>query len=88
MLVEGDLAFFWISDFSMNQSKPQTADLARLPEVIQRIGHTVMLLEPWDTLKTCVPLKRIYCLWELFHTARSGARFATAVSAAAPVTNR
>ena len=71
--------FFWISDFSMNQSRV-SSDLARVPEVIAHVKHTVMLLEPWDAVKTCVPLQRIHCLWELYHTALCGAKFATATS--------
>lgn len=43
--------YFWISDFCMNQSRSVSADLARLPEIIGHIKHTVMLLEPWDTIK-------------------------------------
>lgn len=35
----------------MNQSRSVSADLARLPEIIGHIKHTVMLLEPWDTIK-------------------------------------
>lgn len=30
--------------------------------------------------QTCVPLKRIHCLWELYHTARTDSKFAAAVS--------
>lgn len=81
--LDASTTFFWISDFSMNQSRPPASDLARVPEIISAIRHTVMLLEPWDSIKTCVPLKRIHCLWELYHTARSEAKFATATSTAA-----
>jgi tetratricopeptide (TPR) repeat protein len=75
-----EATFFWISDFSMCQSKPMGADLARLPDIIGAIGHTVMLLEPWDAASVCTPLRRIYCLWELYHTARVGATFAPVMS--------
>ena len=47
-------------------------DLAYLGDCVSAIGHTVLLLEPWNDPQ---PLKRAYCIKEVYHTQASGARF-------------
>ena len=51
-------------DFSIPQNKTRQP-ISRLPLIVKAIGHTVMLLDPWDDPWT---LKRIWCLWEVLQT--------------------
>lgn len=77
--------YFWISDFSLCLSRGLTTDLARLPEILSAIGQTGMLIDPWegdDPTTFCAPLRRVWCLWELYLTARAGANFTTLLSTA------
>ena len=39
---------------------------------IGSIGHTVMMLSPWNKP---IPLTRAWCLWELYCTHKAGAKF-------------
>lgn len=79
--LEPDSAFFWISDFSLCQTR-LAADLPRLPEIVGAIGNTLMIMEPWDTPEPCVPLSRAFCLWELYHTAKAQGSFKVVMSPA------
>ena len=63
--------FFWVCDFVIRQTDVKT-DLALLGDCVSAIGHTVLLLEPWNDPQ---PLKRAYCIKEVYHTQISGATF-------------
>ena len=52
-------------------------DLALLGDCVSAIGHTVLLLEPWNDPQ---PLKRAYCIKEVYHTQISGAAFDVVMS--------
>jgi tetratricopeptide (TPR) repeat protein len=69
-------AFFWIDVCSIDQHKvggwPQEWWTTTFKEAIRLIGHTVMMLSPWDSP---VPLTRAWCLWELHCTISVGAQF-------------
>ena len=56
--------FFWVCDYVIRQTNVGP-DLALLGDCVSAIGHTVLLLEPWDDPQ---PLKRAYCIKEVYHT--------------------
>ena len=68
--------FVWFDCFSIDehatQALPQDWWATTFGEAIARIGHTVMVLAPWDAP---TPLTRAWCLWELYSTHRMGCRF-------------
>ena len=78
--------YWWVCDFSFPQNaikdNPTLAEELKvdgLRSLVRDIGHTVMLLDPWDEPAT---LGRIWCLWELLQTQQVGARFEVAMSEA------
>ena len=76
--------FVWFDCFSIDehatQALPQDWWATTFGEAIARIGHTVMVLAPWDAP---TPLPRAWCLWELHCPARApGARFSVALGPA------
>ena len=46
---------------------------------IGSIGHTVMVLQPWDSP---LPLKRAWCLWELYCSHQAGVPFSVCLGPA------
>ena len=65
--------FFWICNFCVQQTGIRSdaqANVERLNKTVRSIGHTLLFLEPWPPP---APLLRAWCLWELYHTADSGA---------------
>ena len=68
---------FWVCDFVIRQGAAAKADVARLGECVRAIGHTVLLMEPWDEPQ---PLTRAYCILEVYHTQASGAMFEVVMS--------
>ena len=73
---------FWVCDFVIRQSTRQLDvtmnDVKRLGDCVRAVGHTVLLMEPFYNPK---PLRRAYCIKEVFHTQASGARFEVVMSA-------
>ena len=68
-----DTTFFWVCDYVIRQGATTLrADLDRLGDCVEAIGHTCLLLEPWHAPE---PLKRAYCIKEVYHTQASNARF-------------
>ncbi len=69
-------AFFWFDTFSIDehatQELPQEWWGTTFRDAVEKIGHTAMMLSPWDAP---VPLTRAWCLWELYCTVLAGARF-------------
>jgi hypothetical protein len=63
--------FFWVCDNVIRQTDVKP-DLTHLGDCVSAIGHTVLLLEPWNDPQ---PLKRAYCIKEVYHTQASGATF-------------
>ena len=53
-------------------------DVKRLGDCVRAVGHTVLLMEPWHDP---APLRRAYCIKEVFYAQASGARFEMAMSA-------
>ena len=68
--------FFWVCDYVIRQTDVKT-DLAWLGECVSAVGHTVLLMEPWNDP---LPLKRAYCIKEVYHTQASGAAFDVVMS--------
>ena len=66
-----DATRFWVCDYAIRQADAR-ADVKRLGDCVRAIGHTVLLMEPWDDP---MPLRRAYCIKEVYHTQASGARF-------------
>ena len=56
--------FFWVCDYVIRQTDVNT-DLESLGDCVSALGHTVLLMEPWHAPK---PLKRAYCIKEVYHT--------------------
>ena len=56
--------FFWVCDFVIRQTDAKK-DLESLGDCVSALGHTVLLMEPWHAPK---PLKRAYCIKEVYHT--------------------
>jgi len=70
--------FFWVCDYVIRQTNVGP-DLALLGECVSAVGHTVLLMEPWHAP---APLERAYCIKEVYHTQKSGARFDVVMSSA------
>ena len=68
--------YFWVCDYVIRQTDVK-ADLAWLGECVSAVGHTVLLMEPWNDP---LPLKRAYCIKEVYHTQASGAAFDVVMS--------
>ena len=65
-----DATRFWVCDYAIRQADAK-ADVKRLGDCMRAIGHTVLLMEPWDDP---MPLRRAYCIKEVYHTQASGAK--------------
>ncbi len=67
--------YFWIDVLVVDQN--DTGDLPHsfwsvtFKNAIQDIGHTVLVLAPWNNP---VPLARAWCLWEVYCTLDSGVK--------------
>ena len=79
--LHADETFFWVCYYSIRQTPAKVckADVKALDRCIEAIGHTVLLLEPWHAPE---PLKRAYCITEVYHTQVSGAAFDVVMSTA------
>eukprot|EP01051_Picozoa_sp_SAG22_P023058 SAG22_NODE_5784_length_953_cov_1.014052_2_plen_95_part_00 len=68
--------FFWFDCFAIDEHAAQNFTPewwdTTFKEAIGKIGHTVMILLPWDDP---TPLKRAWCLWELLCTFQKKADF-------------
>jgi tetratricopeptide (TPR) repeat protein len=60
---------FWVCDFTIDQNSQRGVE--RLPDMIERIGNTLLYFEKWDLP---VPLKRAWCVFEIFHAIVNGGR--------------
>ena len=72
--------FWWMCDYSFSQNSLSGHSIPleeRLATIIDTLGHTVMVLDPWDAPAT---LGRIWCLWEILQTQQTEARFEVAMS--------
>ena len=67
--------FWWFDTFSIDEHdgvcKPQRWWSETFKAAIEIMGHTVMLLSPWDAPR---PLTRAWCLWELHCTLGTGSK--------------
>jgi tetratricopeptide (TPR) repeat protein len=66
----------WFDTFSVNQHDTihKTFDWwsSTFQQAIKQFGHTVMVLSPWNNP---TPLRRVWCLWELYCTVITGSKF-------------
>eukprot|EP00928_Gymnodinium_smaydae_P061315 TRINITY_DN4541_c0_g1_i4.p1 TRINITY_DN4541_c0_g1~~TRINITY_DN4541_c0_g1_i4.p1 ORF type:complete len:603 (-),score=85.92 TRINITY_DN4541_c0_g1_i4:229-2037(-) len=71
---------FWFDVFTVDQHATQTLPLewwgSTFKEAISMLGHTVMMFSPWSSP---LPLKRAWCLWEMYCTVQGGAKFTVAL---------
>ena len=56
--------FFWVCDYVIRQTDVKN-ELQWLGDCVSAVGHTVLLMEPWNDP---LPLKRAYCIKEVYHT--------------------
>jgi len=67
--------YFWFDIFTNDQhdtlSLPQLWWRDAFMEGVRLIGHTLLILAPWDDPR---PLKRAWCLWEILSTSRTNSR--------------
>ncbi len=68
--------YFWICDFVIRQHDVKP-DLEWLGECVAAVGHTALLVQPWDQPGT---LARAYCIQEVYETQRTISRFDLAMS--------
>eukprot|EP00300_Choanocystis_sp_HF-7_P017298 c19690_g2_i1.p1 GENE.c19690_g2_i1~~c19690_g2_i1.p1 ORF type:complete len:649 (+),score=143.81 c19690_g2_i1:224-1948(+) len=77
---ERDSAYIWFDILSYNQHIQTEMSFeawrAAIKPVIQDCNRTIMILTPWDDP---IPLKRSWCLFELFVTIQLGAKFEVAL---------
>ena len=68
--------FFWFDCFAIDehatQSLPREWWGSTFKEAIRLIGQTVMMISPWSEP---LPLRRAWCIWELFCTESVGVPF-------------
>lgn len=67
-------AVFWFDLFQNDQNrtdKPHEWWATRFQKMVSAIGHTLLLLSPWDAP---IPLTRAWCLWEIGMTIESNGR--------------
>jgi tetratricopeptide (TPR) repeat protein len=68
--------FFWYDCFSLDQhaQSAQGSDWWRTTfmDAIKSMGHTLMMLSPWNAPQ---PLTRAWCIWELYCTVKTGSGF-------------
>eukprot|EP01046_Picozoa_sp_COSAG06_P037427 COSAG06_NODE_4223_length_4454_cov_5.117566_4_plen_727_part_00 len=73
--------FFWFDCFSLDQHAQSSQGSewwsTTFMQAIGSMGHTVMVLSPFDNPR---PLTRSWCLWELFCTLETGAAFDVCLS--------
>ena len=72
---------FWVCDFVIRQAtrqmKKEDNDVKKLGECVRAVGHTVLLMEPWHDPQ---PLRRAYCIKEVYHTQAGGSEFDVVMS--------
>lgn len=67
-----DSDYLWFDICCANQHKSGCFDLkTAVQDIIKTIGHTLLILPSWEHPAT---LTRLWCLWELYLTARTGAK--------------
>ena len=75
--------YFWFDTFSIDehatQTLPQEWWSTTFLEAVRMIGHTVMMLSPWNHP---IPLTRAWCLWELYATVLVGGSFSVCLGPA------
>jgi tetratricopeptide (TPR) repeat protein len=75
--------FIWFDMFSNNQHKAVSLDFSwwtgTFMSAIKEFGETVMVITPWNNPH---PLKRAWCLYEIYSTVITGGKFNIALSKA------
>ena len=70
----------FVEDQNFTDAKPEGYFFAAFKDAVAQIGHTVLVLSPWDDP---IPLTRAWCLWEIYSTlVAPGAKLEVVVSTA------
>lgn len=74
---------FWVCDFVIQQATRKISkednDVKKLGDCVHAIEQTVLLLEPWNDSQ---PLRRAYCIKEIYNTQAGWAKFDVVMSSA------
>jgi len=78
--LDKDQTFFWVCDYCFRQTKLLRDDTPlpdKMKGVISALGRVVILLDPWHEP---APLKRSWCLWEVYVACSEKAVFDVVMS--------
>ena len=67
----------FVEDQNSTDSKPAGYFFSTFKDAVAQIGHTVLVLAPWDNP---IPLTRAWCLWEVYSAMEAGATLEVVVS--------
>eukprot|EP01047_Picozoa_sp_COSAG01_P022841 COSAG01_NODE_1371_length_10547_cov_22.320827_5_plen_1287_part_00 len=74
-------SFFWLDIFVVDENAAHTYPSewwqTSFTEAVGSIGHTALVLSPW---RSPVPLRRAWCLWEIYSTLKKEAQLSVCMS--------
>lgn len=74
-------SYFWLDIFVVDENAAHTYPSSwwqtSFTEAVRAIGHTALVLTPWSAP---VPLRRAWCLWEIYSTLRTEATLSVCMS--------
>ena len=74
-------SYFWLDIFVVDENAAHTYPSewwqTSFTQAVGSIGHTALVLTPW---RSPVPLRRAWCLWEIFSTLSKKARLSVCMS--------
>lgn len=74
-------SFFWLDIFVVDENAAHTYPSewwqTSFTEAVRQIGHTALVLTPW---RSPVPLRRAWCLWEIYSTLGTKAKLSVCMS--------
>jgi tetratricopeptide (TPR) repeat protein len=77
----GAPSFFWLDIFVVDENQAHTYPSewwqTSFTEAVREIGHTALVLTPWSAP---VPLRRAWCLWEIYSTLSTEAELSVTMS--------
>jgi hypothetical protein len=78
---EGEPSLFWLDIFVVDENAAHTYPSewwqTSFTEAVGAIGHTALVLTPW---RSPVPLRRAWCLWEIYSTLTKDAKLSVCMS--------
>ena len=67
----------FVEDQNSTYAKPAEYFFTAFKDAVASIGHTVLVLAPWDAP---IPATRAWCLWEIYSTLIAESRFEVVLS--------